>query len=141
MKNWILICLAIGICFSCEKDNIDTSSAICDQKLIIDSNLFDSAPNDDFTFNSVKIEGDCMNISFSYGGGCEDTKVKLIDSDSEGFSLPPTRFLRLSLDDGDNCEAWVTEEISFDLTPVKRGDSRILTFDLKNWDGLLTYEF
>lgn len=141
MKNWLFIFSIIVFCLSCKKDTIDTASDICEQKLIVDSKLFDDAPNDDFTFNSVGIEGDCMTVSFSYGGGCEELKVKLIDSESEGFSLPPTRFLRLSLDDDDNCEAWVTEEISFDLTPLRRGDSGEFYIDLQGWDGVLKYKF
>jgi len=141
MKSWIIIFGAIVFCFSCKKDNIESPSDICDRKLIIDNNLFDDAPADDFTFNSVEITGDCMKILFSYGGGCEDTKVKLIDSGLEGFSSPPTRFLRLSLDDDDNCEAWVAKEISFDLTPLRRGNSGSFILDLENWDESLTYKF
>lgn len=142
MKNLTFLLFSILILFGCKKTDtpVDTASLICDQKIIVDFDLFNDAPDDDFTFNSIELDDDCLHISFSYGGGCNDVDIKMIDANTDAPSSVSMRTLRLSLDDDDDCEAWVTEEISFDLTPIKN-DIGSATLIIQGWDEQLFYKF
>lgn len=75
--------------------------------------------SDDFSINSATVLDDELTVSVSYGGGCGPA----VDFDAELVLLPtagplPVYSLSISLDDDDNCEALLTEDICFDLSPA-----------------------
>lgn len=75
--------------------------------------------SDDFTINSATVLDDELTVSVSYGGGCGPE----VDFDAELVLLPtagplPVYSLYITLDDDDNCEALLTEDICFDLSPA-----------------------
>ena len=88
--------------------------------IIIDYDYFHNAPTDDFVFNYVELTGDILEISVSYGGGCEEHDFDLIFDGLFLESYPVIAPTLLSHDSHDDpCEAWITEILFFDLTPLK----------------------
>ena len=105
---------------------------------------------DDYTLNSATITDDTLNISLSYGGGCEDHQLTLVVSETFLESFPVQLHTSLAHNaNGDPCQAWLTETYRFDLTPIKemyqeayRRKAGTLILRLKEApDGELTYEF
>lgn len=75
---------------------------------------------DKYTLNSTTINGDTLTINVSYGGGCEKHDMTLVVSESFLESFPVQLHVSLAHNaNGDACEAWLTEDHNFDLTPIK----------------------
>ena len=105
---------------------------------------------DEYTLNSATITDDTLNISVSYGGGCEDHQLTLVVSETFLESFPVQLHTSLAHNaNEDPCEAWLTETHRFDLTPIKKmyqeaygQRAGTILLRLKEApDGELTYEF
>jgi protein involved in sex pheromone biosynthesis len=142
-KTIIYIAIAFGFLLSnCEKANDDTLDDTLDNNtIIIDNSLYANAPDDEFDFADVQIINDSIHLTIRYGGGCGEVEFKLIDSEAIMESYPVQRNIRLSLKDEDTCEALITEELSFDLTPIKVTGSTIISINLTGWEDALIYEY
>ena len=86
--------------------------------------VFSSTPDawgtDAYTINVARLQGDTLTINVSYSGGCETHEVTLVAEERFLESFPVQ--LRISLAhnaNGDTCEAWITEDHHFNLTPLK----------------------
>ncbi len=90
---------------------------------------YDSLANDPVHLHEVAVDGDCLYLKLSFSGGCRNHKIELarIHLDHNENEIP---VLEIRHDaKGDMCEAWLTQEIQFDLTPLK--EDGILQFQLK----------
>jgi hypothetical protein len=88
--------------------------------IIISNSLFQTVPRDDVLINDVSILNNKLVINISYSGGCKDHFFKLVASDSWLESYPVQTPILLSHDaNNDNCEAFLTETLSFNLQPLK----------------------
>ncbi len=115
---WILILTALTLMFSSCNDATNTPE--CEFETLISAEEFVTAPSDPVSINTVEIEGNCLVITFSASGCSGDTwEVKLIDSESIMESLPPQRNLRLSLKNEELCEAYISKEMSFDISNLQ----------------------
>lgn len=119
----ITICLLISILSlsGCRKDA--TSSTPENQLVIIDDfQNFDPASIeiDAFEISEPRISGDDLIFSISYSGGCQDHQFTLYSTLAVMESQPPQASAWLSHNGNDDfCEAYLTEEIRFDLTELK----------------------
>ncbi|MCH8330429.1 MAG: hypothetical protein IH946_03465 [Bacteroidetes bacterium] len=95
----------------------DTSITTC-ELLVNDVKLF-AVESDAFYFNSVKIEGDCMNIDLHYSGGCGEVDFKLVWDGKIKKSYPPKVTVKVNFVDNDDCENMVQKFLSYDLAPLK----------------------
>jgi hypothetical protein len=77
----------------------------------------DSLRVDYCQIDSVYIDGDCLVLSLTYGGGCGETEFKLFRTQSVLESFPPQTSLLYSFVDNDPCRALETKTLRFDLTP------------------------
>ena len=76
--------------------------------------------SDPFTLNGAAVTGDVLMVSVSYAGGCRDHEFRLHKADSFMESDPVQLRITLIHDgNGDRCEAWITEQHSFDLSDIK----------------------
>ena len=67
------------------------------------------------------MEGDTLNLTLSYGGGCSRHDFTLVASSAFMESNPVQLRVDLAHDAHDDpCEAYPTKDYVFDLTPVKR---------------------
>ena len=75
---------------------------------------------DKYTLNTASINEDTLTINVSYSGGCEKHEMTLVASDTFLESFPVQLPVSLAHNaNGDACEAWLTEDLNFDLTPIK----------------------
>jgi len=140
MKNKILLLLiSLFALLACDKDDNHANTINCDMEAIISSELYANAADDHLTINSLKINGDCLKINFSSSGCNGDSwVVKLIDSDDILESDPPQRNLRLSLKNEELCEAYLTKELTFDISDL-RVDGNQVKLNISNSDDSILY--
>lgn len=91
-------------------------------KVILAGGIDSSYPiMDSYTVNHAEFDEDTLNIEVSYGGGCKEHGFCLIAWSYFLESNPVQANLLLSHNSNeDNCEAWVTSELSIDMTPLKQ---------------------
>ena len=76
--------------------------------------------DDDYVLNSAAVAGDALEVSVSYGGGCETHVVALVIAASFAESFPVQLQASLAHEaNGDPCQAWLTVTYVFDLALVR----------------------
>ena len=75
---------------------------------------------DPYELSAASISGDTLSVTVSYGGGCADHAFTLV-LDNAFRMMDPVRLQATLAHEAndDPCEAWLTEDHHFDLTPVK----------------------
>ena len=80
----------------------------------------DTWGTDAYTINAATLQDDTLTLNVSYSGGCETHAFTLVAEERFLESFPVQ--LRVSLAhnaNSDTCEALITEDHRFDLTPIK----------------------
>lgn len=93
---------------------------------------------DPITIKGAHIEGNCLIIDVSYGGGCEehDFRLERMPLFCGTPPLPPT-ILSLTHDgNGDLCQALLFKSLSFDLSSLQDSASSQVKFYLRENTGL-----
>jgi len=113
----------------------------CDDCVTISKQRYEQAITNNYELNEVKLNGDCLEITFS-ASGCSGSswETDLIDMGAIAESFPVQRFVRLSLTDEELCEAWITKTVSFNISPLQVEQDRLyLNFD--GWEGQILYKY
>jgi len=144
MKTQVLILLAFCFLFltNCGDTN-NSSSTGCGDVIIIDTN-YDTTTGDGFNLMNVTIAGNCLTASIQYGGGCGEELVSfefLGSTAAFPLTIPATLETKIILDDNDDCEALVTKEVDFDLTPLQDENLNNLNLTVEGWGETLEYSF
>lgn len=120
----------------------DDSNKTCDENAVVDAALFANAPSEQVTINDVKINGNCLQINFS-ASGCSGNRWEftLIDSENIQEGSPAIRTLRLSFKSNEDCLAFLTREVSFDIQSLQiRGSNRVM-LKIANNDSQILYDY
>ncbi len=90
---------------------------------------------DPYVLNGVDVNGDTVEISVSYSGGCEKHDFEVIWDGTIGMGNPPVmNLILIHHANGDVCEAWITESLFFSLAALT--DSlAIPDINLNAWSG------
>ena len=90
----------------------------------------------------MQIIDNCFVVNFS-AGGCDGSswELKLIDANQIEQSAIPQRNIRLSFKNNENCEAYITKEISFDIEALQLNGSESILLNFLNNDSQLLYEY
>ncbi len=104
--------------FQCDKDDIHVNS--CDDIVIVDNDIYTTIESDFFTIASAVIEEDCLKVSI-FASGCDpdNWELTLVDSENIAESMPPQRFLKLSVITNEACLAVFGKTESFDLKALR----------------------
>ena len=142
MKQFGLICVVLMISLSQYSCNKKDTSVIeeCGDHVITSHDAFVNYPNDDLDIIDVEIDGECLTIKFA-AGGCdgETWKVELVAEEAIQKSLPPQRTMRLSLEDKEECEAYITKEVTYDLLSTRYADGKEIILRLEDWKEEIRY--
>ena len=118
-----MILFTIG-CDRMDTQAIDKTDDAVDDVAKIGTVVFGFTPDawgtDAYTINTATLQDDTLRINVSYSGGCETHAFTLVAEQRFLESFPVQ--LRVSLAhnaNSDMCEAWLTEDYHFDLTPIK----------------------
>lgn len=148
MKKFIFpILILTSLQLSCNKKDDPATSALCDEFVIINNNMFKNRPDDDgtgrngFEITSAEITDDCLVIGI-LSGGCTGSTIKmdLVDAGRVSETTIPQRDLKLFIDNTELCNAIVGKTMSFDLTPL-RIQKKEIWLNLEKWDAQLIYTY
>jgi hypothetical protein len=123
-----------------EKECCDSipKSLDCDQNIISNEGWYNIGLLDPSTIiNDVNIDENCLDISFSYSGGCTEHQIYLVWNGLPPSQLNPQISIRVKHDNMDLCEAYITESISYDLNSIMESS---FTFKIEGWDEIFNYE-
>lgn len=142
MKNLLFTFMLLFVFQSCkEADDNPYPDSACDQKVIVDGNLYKNSDSESFSIQSVLLEGDCLEVKIQSGGCSGETwDVKLVDSGGIAESNPPQRYVKVLLGNKELCEGLISKTVIFDLRPIRTGDNVVL-LNLENWDDQIRYEY
>ncbi len=145
----LLILFVLGMfMLSCDDDESpDTNpSNDCDQQILISDSLYTVAPADTLAIDSFYIVDDCLNIRFG-ASGCdgESWELELLS----GEYMPnisgtfPYYDVRLSLLDQEDCEAFITQEVSYDISNLQVQDTAIhvIQLNIRNAQSSILYRY
>jgi len=138
----IIKLLVVGfLIFSCSNDSGNDGSSNCDFDTLSGVETYQNSPSDFLTINSLTLEGDCLKVNFS-SSGCDGNswEVKLVDSGLVQESSPPRRNIRLSLKNEELCEAFIRQELTFNVSNLQVEGNTVL-LRLVNSDDEITYEY
>jgi len=86
---------------------------------------------DMFSIDTVFVDGDSLRMHIGYSGGCEIHQFNLwaletgLDGDGDLHLMPE------HIGNGDMCEAYLHEWLSFSLAPIRESDQNEVTFWLR----------
>lgn len=78
--------------------------------------LPDSIKSDFFEIESMILDGHCLKLGISYGGGCGETSLQLFYENIDASTMPANVFLSPKFTDHDPCRAIVHDSVLFDLS-------------------------
>lgn len=95
-----------------------------------------------YQITQASITGDCLRLEVQYSGGCGTFEVELwqVKGNSENETTPELE-VQLHFLENDPCEALLTEELNFDLRPLRVGQRGTLEIQLNTWQEPLLYRY
>ncbi|MBC3757947.1 hypothetical protein H7U19_06000 [Hyunsoonleella sp. SJ7] len=130
-------------CKDDDDDDVDLpEDTICQDVVIIDSELYKNTSSDTYRLSSATIAGDCLIINFG-ASGCSGSswEYKMVDSGAVAESLPEQRFLKFQLVNNEDCLAFFTREQSFDIRPLQIEGSNQIILNIEGFSESLTYNY
>lgn len=143
-KLFFILITVIFIVSACSNAEDEKSSLKneCANEVVIDAELYLTAPSDILIINNLEIENNCLLINFSASGCTGDTwQIKLIDANVIMESYPPQRNLRLSLQNEEECEKLIIKEISFDIEELQVDGYDKIKLNITNSNQTIVYEY
>jgi hypothetical protein len=72
-----------------------------------------------FVLNRAEIQSDRLKVSVSYAGGCRPHYFRLVSTKFLGEKPLQVNVQIFHFSADDPCDSWITEEIEYDLSPLK----------------------
>lgn len=128
---------------SCNDETTDNASlnSVCDQIAIVNPSRFTNTQPEGYTITRIQLIDDCLQVEIQSGGCSGDTwKVDLIDSGNVAESNPEQRYLKISLNNTELCDAVISKTFTFDLSPLRISSPSIL-LNLDLWNEQIPYTY
>ncbi|WP_400077042.1 hypothetical protein [Winogradskyella sp. R77965] len=124
----------------CDEDDV-LIETLC-LEVLIDNNAYETAESDYYTVGNVFFNENCLTLDVSSSGCDGSTWVfSLIDSENIAESMPPQRYLKLSLNNDESCLAVFTKEISFDLLPLRIEGTNEVLLNIEGFNEPILYAY
>lgn len=136
-----LVCFSLLLLnFQCDEDDVKINP--CDEYVILDNQTYATAESDFYAVLTATIEADCLEVSIS-ASGCDPNnwELTLVDSENIAESMPPQRFLKLSLITNEACLAVFDKTESFDLKALRIDGMNEVVLNIENFPELLNYSY
>lgn len=122
LVDYTLLPNAIPLCdrgLACSVKNIEELQ--CSPYVDLYFSNYDSLGRDPIYLHEVVLDGECLYLKLSYAGGCREHTIDLARMHPWCGTppLPPPTFEIRHNANGDLCEAFLTQEFRFDLSPLK----------------------
>ncbi len=118
MKRLPLLLLFILPLAACDSESLQNHdvSIVADSAVQIGGYTNDDLTGDPFALNSARFEGQYLEMSVSFSGGCNEHDYSFFVSETVLLSDPPQLSMFVVHDDRDDfCDAYLTETISTDM--------------------------
>jgi hypothetical protein len=146
MKLLTALLILSSFCFlnACteQAEVVETLQGDCQKYATLNFSNYDSLRSDPVIMTEATLEGDCLQLTLQYGGGCKEHKfdLALIQPFCRTPPLPPPTFQIRHNANGDGCEALFTEKFSFDISGIREQGKTSVDFILafKNSSGEMT---
>ncbi len=127
--------------FQCDDDD-DTPLSMCDATVVVDNSAYQTAETSFYSLASGEIEGDCLSVNIA-ASGCSGSSwvLTLVDSEDIAESMPPQRYLKLSLFNNEACLAVFNKEQSFDLTLLRIEGVNEILLNIEDFPEQLIYTY
>ena len=102
--------------------NNKPTAEIFDIILLTDKDKLTDFKNDDFFLEEIVLENDILKVNVSYNGGCKKHQFFLVAKKKFYYQIKNTFKINLQLfhnANQDSCKKIVTEDIFFNLVPLK----------------------
>lgn len=136
MKQLSLALIVFSFCFLCactdQVQVVEIPKGDCPKYVELNYSNYDSLKTDPLTILAVNIEGDCLQLTLQYGGGCREHLVDLalIQPQCGTPPLQPPTFEIRHDARGDVCKALITKDYSFDISGIREQDKTKTDFIL-----------
>lgn len=119
MRYLLLITAFSVLLISCKQSETNINpSDICGDALKIVTDTV-GIERDIFSLEDIELEGNCLTLRVSYGGGCGGiVDFQLYSFEEYILDGITHKKVFISLQDEDNCEALVEKRVKFDLTEL-----------------------
>ncbi len=131
MRNLIVLFLVVMLS-SCMQDNATDNLSLAETNIQLynDATIYQSIIgsrgeeiSDAFLIDSAYIVGDWLTLRVNYSGGCNQHSFAAYWSNAWNYSEPPqTHILITHNANQDYCEAWITQELSINLSWLMNGN-------------------
>jgi len=142
-SGYCLFCFYLA-CSGCQLTGPDTSDSGSQLNILQPG---DPWPQGDlFDLLSADIEGDILLLKVAYSGGCREHVFSFHSNGPVIKTLPPGADLIIYHDaNNDTCEAWITEDLEVDLSPVRAPEHREVRIHIvdggHNGDTTVSYRY
>jgi len=122
----------------CDED--DVVILPCSSEIIIDSATYNEVES--HAIESASINDNCLDINI-YDSGCDSNSwvMTLVDSGAIAESMPPQRYLKMSLFNDEACLAVFNKEESFDLLPLRVEGANEVLLHIEGLSEPILYTF
>ena len=132
----IVMLLALGGCQIIGPDLADDDSTPGSETIIIDDAGLNAAHRDPFHIDGIRIRGDALLVDVGYSGGCEEHTFELHAGLGWTLANPPGKYIVIAHDaHGDACEAYLTEQLQFDLKELRHPQSNEIVLFILPFPG------
>jgi hypothetical protein len=88
--------------------------------------------NDPYSFQVARIEGDMLQLTVSYSGGCAEHQFNLVAWNYFLESNPVQAHVLLAHNGNDDaCDAIIARDLRFDLSPLKEAYQQFISVNLR----------
>jgi hypothetical protein len=117
---------------ACTGNKMEIENNSCTQYTDLYFSNYDSLKSDPVNVISMDVVGDCLQMKVSYGGCTTDHPINLsyMHPWCGTPPLPPPTFEIKHDSRGELCKMLVTNELSFDLTPLRTDSVNEVTFSV-----------
>jgi len=141
MKQIGFLLIIFFLIISCDKNDdnpIECSSlGNCDRCVIINRDLYNQTNTNNFTIQTIKVNQDCLEIEFG-SSGCDGNSwvIDLVDLGAISETAVPQRDLKLKLINIEECEAFITKTISFNLEPLQLNNYEAINLKIAEFNKI-----
>ncbi len=146
MKQIGYLIMTIFLIISCDKNDDNpvecSESGNCDKCILINNDLYNLTNTDNYTIQNITVNQDCLEIEFG-SSGCDGNswEIDLVDLGAISETAVPQRDLKLRLINIEECEAFITRTISFNLEPLQLVNNEAINLKIADYNSLIRYEY
>lgn len=144
VASWFFMSLFILSMVSCfdDEETVTPTSPTHEKCQAIFIDDYGLNIGDFYNLDSLHIEDDCLTVKVGYSGGCKTHDFELRTQGAIVETSPLTADIVLWHNaHNDNCEAYILEELHFDLKDLQLDDNEVINLYFITHDKAILYNY